>query len=186
MPANVRAIACTSWLPAGPTTPRTFAFDLSWTERVEACFASSCVSDSTNLNFVLLSRLNFASAYFANLSCSCPIDAAGPVNGPIMAIEAFEHETSCAACAAGAAGAAAFRADAATTTASAIAAARAASANPLLTIIPPCDDVAGEPGGFRGFDARPSEHTNVVPAGKAAIVIRDSPRTQTRDPVRRG
>src|SRR4051812_3556391 len=130
MPANVFAIACTSWLPAGPTTPRTFAFELTWTARVEACFASSCVSDSTNLNFVLLSWLNFASAYFANFSCSCPIDAAGPVNGPIIAIDALEHDTAAAACAAGAS----LRADAATTTASAHNAPATATTTTLLTI----------------------------------------------------
>src|SRR3990172_2897558 len=47
---------------------------------------SSCVSSSSSSIFVPIALLKAPTAGRAKLSCSTPMEAAGPVNGPIMAI----------------------------------------------------------------------------------------------------
>src|SRR5829696_353548 len=94
MPLYVLATACTSWLPAGPTTATTFESAASWVARVAAWDATSCVSASRTLYAVPFRLLSVDSAYFAHLSCSWPIDAALPVNGPMRAIVAEPHATA--------------------------------------------------------------------------------------------
>src|SRR5215210_8236729 len=87
--------ASTSWLPAGPSTPRMSSFETTRCAPVDACAGSSCVSTSSSLKSVPLSSLNFSTAYLVKSSCSCPIEAASPVYGPIAAIEPVQ-DAACA------------------------------------------------------------------------------------------
>src|SRR3954454_4812206 len=75
--------ASTSWEPAGPTIAFTALLETSCWATVEAWPGSSWVSPSSRANFVPFSWLNRVTEYFAQLSCSWPIDAASPVIGAI-------------------------------------------------------------------------------------------------------
>src|SRR5690349_24459414 len=80
--------AATSWLPAGPTTARTFEFEVSCWVTVVAWAGLSWVSPWTIEIFVLLARLSRRTASCAKCSCSWPRNATGPVSGPSMPTEA--------------------------------------------------------------------------------------------------
>src|SRR4051812_37473725 len=67
------------------------AFEWNFDATVCAFAGLSCVSPSTNWKFVLFALLNRATANFEKLSCSFPIDAAGPVAGPIQPSESEVH-----------------------------------------------------------------------------------------------
>ncbi len=84
MPArpNSGPTAWTSWLPAGPTTPTIFEFEVNCCVTVVAIDGVSCVSPCTSVMFVPLALLSSATASLAKASCSPPSDAAGPVIGP--------------------------------------------------------------------------------------------------------
>jgi hypothetical protein len=96
-----------SWLPEKPLTASTFLLARSCTATVAASCESSCVSASIVFSLV---RLNPAGTpgialppfqslmnVRAQLRWSRPADAAGPVNGPVIAIVAFEHGTTASA-----------------------------------------------------------------------------------------
>src|SRR5438045_7819445 len=80
--------ACTSWLPAGPTTATIFEFEVNCWVTVVACAGFSWVSPWVIEIFVLLARLSLATASCAKCSCSWPRNATGPVSGPSMPIVA--------------------------------------------------------------------------------------------------
>src|SRR5829696_2990478 len=76
------ALEITPWLVEAPITPAMLEFETNCRPTVRASEAESCVSPWTILKFVLNWRLYWAAANFDQEICSCPRNAAGPVNGP--------------------------------------------------------------------------------------------------------
>ena len=72
----------TSWLPAGPTTPRIRELDARRSATWIACAVSgNCVSPTTARNFVRCDLLYRLTQNRAHLPCCEPIEAAAPVIG---------------------------------------------------------------------------------------------------------
>ena len=93
-PSRTGETAVTSSLPAGPITPHDARVEANDCATVEAIAGFSCVSPWTMLIFGLRSRSRVFAKYSAQCSWSSPIEATGPVNGPMMPIWiGFEHET---------------------------------------------------------------------------------------------
>ena len=87
--------AVTSSLPAGPITPTMLEFDANDCATVEAIAGLSCVSPWTMLILSLWLLFHWAAKNSAQWSWSSPIEATGPVNGPIIPIWiGFAHETA--------------------------------------------------------------------------------------------
>ena len=92
---RIGADAVTSWLPAGPITPRMLEFDAIDCETTDAFAGSSWVSPWTIVIWSLCVLFHVLAKNCAQWSWSSPIDATGPVNGPIMPIWiGFEHEST--------------------------------------------------------------------------------------------
>src|SRR5919106_2931425 len=90
---KISPTASTSWLPAGPTMPKMSLLETNCGATVEAWAGSSCVSPSSRTKSVPFSSLKVSTANLAQFSCSWPIEAASPVNGPMTPIEP-EHSTA--------------------------------------------------------------------------------------------
>ena len=98
---RIGAAAETSWLPAGPITPRMLEFDANDCETVEASDGVSWVSPWTMLILTGWVLFHWVVKNSAQWSWSSPIDATGPVNGPSMPIWiGFLHEAPAGALAA--------------------------------------------------------------------------------------
>src|SRR5580704_393933 len=82
--------AWTSWLPAGPTTPTIFEFEVNCCVTVVACAGFSWVSPWTRVMLVPLALLSSAMASLAKASCSSPSTATWPVIGASMPIDAAQ------------------------------------------------------------------------------------------------
>src|SRR5579862_7541254 len=97
--------ARTSWLPAGPTTPRIFEFDANCWLTVDASAGFSCVSPWKTWIFGELVLFHRAAMYCAQWSWSAPIEAAAPVIGAMTPMvtpllhEIFVFAVTCAAAA---------------------------------------------------------------------------------------
>jgi hypothetical protein len=88
---NSGPTAATSWLPAGPTTPRILELETNCWVTVVACAGWSWVSPWTSEMLVWLAALSWEMASCAKCSCSAPSWATGPVIGPSKPSEAV-HE----------------------------------------------------------------------------------------------
>ena len=74
--------AMTSCEPAGPTVTSSDVSATNFVPTVSASFGLSCVSPCFSLKFVPFAALKFCRAHFAQLPCSLPRNATGPVSGP--------------------------------------------------------------------------------------------------------
>src|SRR5512132_2302321 len=74
--------AITSWDPAGPTVTSSELSAANFVPTVSASFGLSCVSPCFNVKWVPFAALKRSSEYFAQLPCSAPRNATGPVSGP--------------------------------------------------------------------------------------------------------
>jgi hypothetical protein len=129
--ASVWLVAATAPDVDGPSTATTFLSETYFCASADASEASSCESPASRLILRPYFDASDLTAYFAQLSCSCPRNPASPVSGVMNAILSVLLQGMPADCFAGAAVAVAASAEAVT------AAARTARNPVLLCMCPP-------------------------------------------------